>query len=58
MPVASSQLQELIDIILQEVSSIQLRRIMLRFKRTVAYQRNLSFRQTVDRIVTATKENV
>jgi hypothetical protein len=57
MPVASSQLQELIDIILEEVHPTQMRRILVRFKKTVAYQSNQSFKQTVDRIITRTSED-
>jgi len=56
MPVAKTQVQELVEIILQELGPDGLhkfRKILFRFKHTTAYMANKSFKETVDRLSTA-----
>jgi hypothetical protein len=58
MPVARTQLQELVDIMMEELGpdgKTKFRRIMLRFKRTEAYRANRSFKETIDRFLIATR---
>jgi hypothetical protein len=53
MPVARTQLQELVEIILQELGPDgmhKFRRILFRFRHTTAYANNKSFKETVDRL--------
>jgi hypothetical protein len=53
MPVARTQLQELVEIILQELGPNGLhkfRKILFRFRQTTAYANNKSFKETVDRL--------
>jgi hypothetical protein len=49
--VAKAQLPELIKVLRQELSDVQLYKILKRMKNTRAYDRNKSFKDTIDRMM-------
>jgi len=51
MAVAHDQITELMRILKDELSGVQLLNIFLRMKKTKAYSRNKSFKETVDRML-------
>lgn len=53
MPVAQSQIAEVLGVVAARVPPDQLEAVLLDLRETLAYRRNVSFQKTVDRLLEA-----